>query len=139
MKKYFEIKILISCVIFQALSGLAGGIGLIFDPTGNSLKIPQEWLLNSPFRDYLIPGIILFTVLGIFPAFVSVGLWKAKYWGWLGSLLLGVALLIWIIIEIKIIGYQSSPPLQLIYGILGIVILVLTNSLRVKQFFSTRN
>lgn len=135
MKKYLEIKILITFIIIQAISGLAGGIGLISDPTGASLRIPQEWLTNSPFKDYLIPGIILFTVLGIFPAIVSIGLWKEKYWGWLGSLLLGFALLIWIIVEIIIIGYQSNPPLQLIYGILGIVILLLTNLPRVKKFY----
>lgn len=138
MKNFLEIKILIACIIFQALSGLAGGIGLILDPTGASLGIPQEWLSNSPFNDYLIPGIILFTVLGIFPAFVSVGLWKEKYWGWLGSLSLGTALLIWIIVEIIFIGYQSNPPLQLIYGILGIVILLLTSLSRVKKFYSER-
>ena len=135
MKKYLEIKILITFIIIQAISGLAGGIGLISDPSGASLRIPQEWLTNSPFKDYLIPGIILFTVLGIFPAIVSIGLWKAKYWGWLGSLLLGFALLIWIIVEIIIIGYQSNPPLQLIYGILCIVILLLTNLPRVKKFY----
>jgi peptidoglycan/LPS O-acetylase OafA/YrhL len=135
MKKYLEIKILITFILIQAISGLAGGIGLISDPTGASLRIPQEWLTNSPFKDYLIPGIILFTVLGIFPAIVSIGLWKEKYWGWLGSLLLGFALLIWIIVEIIIIGYQSNPPLQLIYGILGIVILLLTNLPRVKKFY----
>ena len=135
MKKYLEIKILITFIIIQAISGLAGGIGLISDPTGASLRIPQEWLTNSPFKDYLIPGIILFTVLGIFPAIVSIGLWKEKYWGRLGSLLLGFALLIWIIVEIIIIGYQSNPPLQLIYGILGIVILLLTNLPRVKKFY----
>ena len=135
MKKYLEIKILITFILIQVISGLAGGIGLISDPTGASLRIPQEWLTNSPFKDYLIPGIILFTVLGIFPAIVSIGLWKEKYWGWLGSLLLGFALLIWIIVEIIIIGYQSNPPLQLIYGILGIVILLLTNLPRVKKFY----
>lgn len=138
MKKQLEIKVLISCIIIQAISGVAGGIGLVSDPTGASLGIPQEWLSNSPFNDYLIPGVILFSVLGIFPAFVSVGLWKEKHWGWLGSLSLGIALIIWIIVEIIIIGYQSNPPLQLIYGILGIIILLVTSLSRVKRFYSSR-
>ena len=138
MKNFLEIKILIACVLFQAISGLAGGLGLVLDPTGASLSIPQEWLSNSPFNDYLIPGIILFTVLGIFPAFVSIGLWKAKFLGWLGSFSLGIALLIWIIVEIIIIGYQSNPPLQLIYGIHGVIILLLTNLPTVKKFYFAR-
>lgn len=138
MKKQLEIKVLISCIIIQAISGVAGGIGLVSDPTGANLGIPQEWLSNSPFNDYLIPGVILFSVLGIFPAFVSVGLWKEKHWGWLGSLSLGIALIIWIIVEIIIIGYQSNPPLQLIYGMLGIIILLVTSLSRVKRFYSSR-
>jgi uncharacterized membrane protein YfcA len=74
-------------------------------------------------------------VLGVYPLIVTVGLWKRKYWGWLGSIFLGIALLIWIFVEILIIGYQSEPPLQLIFGILGIVILFLTFLPGTKNFF----
>lgn len=137
-KKPKLVIVLIVSVFFQALSGLGGGVFLIADPTGETLKLPLSFLKNSPFSDYLIPGIILFTVLGVYPLIVTAGLWKRKYWGWIGSLLLGVALLIWIIVEIIIIGYQPNPPLQLIYGILGIVILVMTSLSRVKKFYSAR-
>ena len=41
------------------------------------------------------------------------------------ALVLGIALLIWITVEIFIIGYQESP-LQLIYGFVGLLILILT-------------
>jgi hypothetical protein len=135
-QKPIPLTVLIVSVFFQALSGLGGGVFLIADPTWGTLNLPLSFLRNSPFPDYLIPGIILFTVLGFYPLIVTAGLWKRKHWGWLGSLVLGIALLIWIIIEIIIIGYQSNPPLQLIYGILGIVILLLTNLSRVKKFFS---
>lgn len=137
-KKPKLVIVLIVSVFFQALSGLGGGVFLVADPTGETLKLPLSFLKNSPFSDYLIPGIILFTVLGVYPLIVTAGLWKRKYWGWLGSVLLGVALLIWIIVEIIIIGYQPNPPLQLIYGILGIVILVMTSLSSVKKFYSAR-
>lgn len=137
-KKPKLVIVLIISVFFQALSGLGGGVFLIADPTGETLNLPLSFLKNSPFSDYLIPGIILFTVLGVYPLIVTAGLWKRKYWGWLGSVLLGVALLIWIIVEIIIIGYQPNPPLQLIYGILGVLILLMTSLLRVKKFYSAR-
>lgn len=127
--------VLILLVLFQALSGLGGGVFLIADPTGETLNLPLSFLRNSPFPDYLIPGIILFTVLGVYPLIVSAGLWKRKYWGWFGSVLLGIALLIWIFVEIIMIGYQSEPPLQLIYGILGIVILFLGLLPSTKNYF----
>jgi hypothetical protein len=122
-KKPISVIVLMVSVFFQALSGLGGGVFLIADPTGETLNLPISFLRDSPFTDYLIPGIILFNVLGVYPLIVSAGLWRRKYWGWLGSILLGISLLIWIFVEILMIGYQSEPPLQLIYGILGIVIL----------------
>jgi uncharacterized BrkB/YihY/UPF0761 family membrane protein len=120
------VKLLIGILFFQGLSGISGGIGLIMDPTGKSLQIPLEWLEGSIFSSYLIPGIILFMVLGVFPLFVIYGIQKQKNWAWNASFVIAIGLLVWIIVEIIIIGYQSNPPLQLIYGILGIVILFLT-------------
>ena len=134
-KKPISVIVLMVSVFFQALSGLGGGAFLIADPTGETLNLSLSFLINSPFPDYLIPGIILFTVLGVYPLIVTAGLWKRKYWGWLGSIFLGIALLIWIFVEILIIGYQSEPPLQLIYGILGIVILFLALLSGTKNFF----
>ncbi|MCK7526185.1 MAG: hypothetical protein MZV64_55570 [Ignavibacteriales bacterium] len=134
-KKPISVIVLMVSVFFQALSGLGGGAFLIADPTGETLNLSLSFLINSPFPDYLIPGIILFTVLGVYPLIVTAGLWKRKYWGWLGSILLGIALLIWIFVEIIMIGYQSEPPLQLIYGILGIVILFLALLPGTKNFF----
>jgi len=122
-------KILIGVMAFQGLSGIAGGFGLMADPTGVSLQIPLEWLDGSPFTDYLIPGIVLFFVLGLIPLGVVYGLWKRKKWSRLAALAVGAALCIWIAVEIAVIGYQSDPPLQLIYGIVGVAILLLSLSL----------
>ena len=134
-EKPISVIVLIISILFQALSGLGGGVFLIADRTGETLSLPLNFLRNSPFPDYLIPGIILFTVLGVYPLIVTVGLWKRKYWGWFGTIFLGVALLIWIFVEIIMIDYQSEPPLQLIYGLLGIVILFLALLRGTKKYF----
>jgi hypothetical protein len=130
------IKILIACILFQGISGLFGGLGLIIDPTGESLNIPLGWLEGSPFINYLIPGLILFSLLGVFPIYITVGLLNQKLIYWYLSLILGIVVLIWIATEIIIIGYQSNPPLQLIYGILGIAIVALTLQPKVKYHFN---
>ena len=134
-KKPILVVILFFLILFQSISGIFGGIGLIIDPSGEALQIPLEWLDGSPFANYLIPGIILFIVLGIIPFLIFFGLRKRKYWGWQGSIFIGLALIIWIVVEIIIIGYQHDPPLQLIYGIVGIAILAVTNTATVKNFF----
>jgi membrane protein implicated in regulation of membrane protease activity len=50
--------------------------------------------------------------------------------------LVGVALVIWIGVEILMIGYQAQPPLQLIYGTVGVVMLILLLLASVKGYCS---
>ena len=47
---------LLFLLLFQGVSGMAGGVGLVADASGSTLGIPLEWLKGSPFPDYLIPG-----------------------------------------------------------------------------------
>jgi hypothetical protein len=120
---------------FQGLSGLAGGVGLIGDPTGAALSIPQEWLMDSPFRDYRVPGLILLTGLGVLPLVVAGAVWSAARWALAASLLIGLMLVVWIGVQISIVGYQASPPLQAVYGSLGLVIAALTRMPSVRKYF----
>jgi hypothetical protein len=129
---------LFSAILFQGLSGLAGGIGLITDPTGSSLSIPVEWLDGSPFESYFIPGLILFLALGVFPLYVSYGIWSCSAWAWPSALLVGLMLIIWIVVEILVIGYQPAPPLQLIYGILGFIIIALLLFPTLRQYMNEK-
>lgn len=133
-----SVYLLMAALLFQGLSGVAGGIGLVGDPSGQSIGIPLSWLAGSPFDTYFIPGLILLTVLGLFPLVVLYGLWTRRYWGWIGALLVGLALLVWIAVEVLIIGYQPQPPLQLIYGSLGVVIVILALLPGVRGYYATR-
>lgn len=117
---------LAAALLFQGVSGIGGGIGLIADPSGEAMGIPATWLRGSPFADYLVPGLVLVTLLGIAPLVVAAGLWRRREWSWVASVLVGGALLVWLAVEIAVIGYQPQPPLQLVYGVLGAVILGLT-------------
>jgi len=44
-------------------------------------------------------------------------------WAWTGALLVSTALIAWIGFEILMVGYHDDPPLQLIYGLLGLILL----------------
>lgn len=130
--------LLMGLVFFQGISGLFGGAALMLDPTGQLLQMPLSLLARSPFNDYLVPGIILFVILGVFPLIVWYGLWKRQKWSWFGTLLVSVGLIIWIEVEIVMVGYQSSPPLQLIYGTLGILLMILVFLPPVKNTLGRR-
>jgi len=126
---------LIVAIAAQGLSGVAGGLGLVMDPTGSALQIPSAWLEGSPFDSYFVPGLVLLTVLGLAPLVDVVGLWRGARWGWHGAVVVGGALIVWLVVEILVIGYQPEPPLQAIYGVLGAVIVGLALLPSVRQHF----
>lgn len=135
-KRPLAVVVLLALLAFQGLSGVYGGVGLILDPTGVSLQIPQAWLEGTPFADYSIPGWILLVVLGLLPLFVFYLLLNRRPSCWFATGLVGVALVIWIGVEILMIGYQAQPPLQLIYGTVGMVMLILLLLASVKGYCS---
>lgn len=126
--------LLFGLMLFQGASGVFGGAALLWDPSGSLISLPLSFLKGTPFNNFFLPGSLLFTVLGIFPLIVLTGLWRHRAWSWLASLLVSIGLIIWIMVEILMIGYHSNPPLQLIYGLTGILLfaLVFTPSVRTE-------
>ena len=76
----------------------------------------------------MVPGLILAFALGLVPLFVARGLWKGRRWAWYGAVAVGTALSVWIAVETMIMGLQLDPPLQLIFGGLGLAIAGVTLS-----------
>lgn len=124
-------------VAFQALGGLYGGGTLLLDPSGNLLGLPLNALDNTPFNNFLAPGLILFVVLGLFPLVVSFSLWTkpgwnavawlersfGEHWAWVAAGMVGIGLAIWLLIELWWVGYTT---LLLIYSLVAALILALT-------------
>ena len=104
---------------FNGLSGLLGGYMLIKDPTGNSLNMKMEWLKETPFQNFLIPGIVLFLVVGIGN---TIGIWttfKKKNKRSQIGLVFGLILMFWIISQVLWIGYKDFlQPLYFTTGLL---------------------
>jgi hypothetical protein len=73
--------------------------------------------------------LILLILLGAGPLAVLYGIRIRHRLALKGALLTGIALLIWLTVEIMIIGYQPEPPLQLIYGAVGAGITFLSGNL----------
>jgi len=131
----FSCYILLILIGIQALSGLSGGLTLIIDPSGEMIQMPASILHYGIFPDFLIPGVILFTLLGLFPVIAFIGLIRRKpsrlgvlniytdrFWGWSYALYTGIMMLIWIFVEIYII--DAVALLHLLYGLLGVAILI---------------
>lgn len=115
--------LLIIIEFFNGLSALAGGLGILNDPTGQTLGMELSWLEDSPFKNFLIPGIILFVFHGIGNTFAAVySLKKRKYMNEI-AILFGIGMMIWIIVQVSIIGYGSLlQPLYFSTGLFQVIL-----------------
>ena len=108
--------------IFLGVGAIGGGAALMLGPRGEIIPLPVSALAGTPFGTYLVPGLILFTVLGVGPLGAAALAWRRHPIAPLITLGVGLALLIWIAVQIALIGYSSDPPLQAVYLVLGFVI-----------------
>jgi hypothetical protein len=99
---------------FLALGAIGGGIVLIISPTGEMIGLPLSEFKNIPFKSYLIPGIILLSVLGLVPLLLIIALlkkpesrlaeqinvFKDMHWSWTYSIYIAFILIGWVHIEL---------------------------------------
>jgi hypothetical protein len=108
--------------VFLGIGALGGGIALMLGPRGEIIPLPVSALAGSPFDTYFVPGLILFFVLGLGPL-VAAGLaWRRHDLAPLAACAVGLALLVWLAVQISIVGFSMDPPLQPFYLLLGTAI-----------------
>ncbi|MBL8718874.1 MAG: hypothetical protein JNL79_23025 [Myxococcales bacterium] len=110
--------------VFLGLGALGGGAALMLGPHGEILPLPVAALADSPFADYFVPGAILFSVLGVGPLVAAVLTARRSRSTPLLAVAVGIALLTWMVVEIAIVGYTNTPPLQAFYLVLGVAIVL---------------
>jgi hypothetical protein len=143
-KRPFTIWILIVLMFGLCIGALISGPMLFLAPDGHLMQWTVDQLERSPFRDYMVPGIILFVFNGIFPLIVGAGLVKTRWkglaqlnpfkhhhWAWTGSVAAGIILLIWIATETLMLGYISFlQPVMAVWGVLIIFLVLLPGTRR---------
>ena len=117
-------KVAVVLEILLSIGALGGGLVLIVAPRGEIMPLPLSALAGSPFDTYLVPGLVLFGVLGLGPLFAARLAWLRHPLAPTAVLVVGAGLLVWVAVEVAIIGYSNEPPLQAIYGILGVAIVL---------------
>jgi hypothetical protein len=120
---------------FLGLGAIFGGSVLIISPSGALLGMPLSMLDHSPFTSFLIPGIILFSVLGLAPFLLIMALikkpqWKIAeqfnffndmHWSWSYTIYIAFALISWI--QIEMLFLQSVHWSHTLYMIIALVII----------------
>ena len=110
--------------VLLSIGALGGGLVLMIAPRDEIMPLPLSALAGSPFDTYLVPGLILFGVLGLGPLVAARLVWLRHPLAPAAAFVVGAALITWVGVEVAIIGYSNEPPLQAIYGILGVAIVL---------------
>jgi hypothetical protein len=112
--------VLIVLLIFGALSSFAGAVMAI---AFNGAGVPLEYLADSPFDSYLVPGLILGVLVGGTQLSAAVSLMSRHPWSLLISAIAGFGMIIWVFVELAVILAYSF--LQTLYFGVGAVELIL--------------
>jgi hypothetical protein len=110
--------------VFNALSALGGGIGMI---AADGLSMPKSMLADTPFSTFTIPGLILTVVVGGTQAAAVWLLLTRRGSALLWSAVAGFGMLIWIVTEIGFI--HALMYAQVIYLVTGLMQLILVFAL----------
>jgi hypothetical protein len=113
MMRYLAIALL----LLNGISAMGGGYALMADATGSGVGMPIEWIENSIFHDYFIPGLYLFFVNGVANIAVAAAVWFKKGRYSMLTIMAGVALAIWL--AVQIITIKQLSMLQFIYALVG--------------------
>lgn len=83
--------------------------------------VPPEWLEGSPFSSYFLPSFFLFLVVGGSCLFGAVAVFRNAVYARKASYFCGVLMLLWITVQVIIIGYVSwLQPAVFVAGLLTV-------------------
>ncbi len=143
--------LLITLLAFLGVGAIGGGAVLIISPSGKMIGMPLSMLKPSPFSDFLIPGIILFLVLGVIPLLLIMALLKkptskvAEYfnycsdmhWAWTYTIYIAIVLTFWIQIEMVLLNAVSW--LHTFYMLLAVLIIFVALLPQIRNLYKKEN
>jgi len=138
---------LLFLLAFLGLGAIVGGGAMIISPSGILLGLPLSMLDKAPFNNYLIPGIILFLCLGLFPSIILFHLikktdcrmaekfnfFKDIHWTLSYCIYIGFILIIWIQVEMVLI--QTVSWIHTFYMFLAILIIFVSLIPQVRNIY----
>lgn len=117
-------------ISFIALTATLSGLFMISNPEGGIMNLQLELLKNSPFKNFLMPGILLTVIVGgtnLLAVYYNIQRHPGRYnWAMAGGLMISG----WIIIQMILINAVSW--LHFIYLGTGLLIVLIAYQLKGK-------
>jgi hypothetical protein len=104
--------------IFLGLGALFGGGAFILAPDGHLLGMPTKLLAGSPFPSFLVPGIVLFTFVGLVPLLAAAITVRGHALAPIAAVGVGLTLIGWVSVEMVVLAGLGSLAWAL-YLVLG--------------------
>jgi hypothetical protein len=141
--------ILLYLLAFLGLGAIGGGGVFIISPGGKLMGMPISILNTSPFHNFLIPGIILFSVLGLVPLMLIIALVKKPqsklaerinffedmHWSWSFTIYIAFILIFWI--QIQMVFLSAVHWLHTFYMFFAVVIIFVALLPQVRNLYKT--
>ena len=106
-----------------SLNALAAGYSFITTPSGEGLGISTGYLRPSaPFKDYFIPGLILFVVIGVLSSLIAVLVIIRQRQYPLLLIMQGVILIGWIAIQLAMV--IAFHMLHFVIALIGLILIL---------------
>ncbi len=110
-------------LLFNGPGAIYGGGAMILQPDGSILQFPPGMLDGSPFSNYMVPGIVLFCVIGLISLFLLLQFFFRKRYEAKPIMTNGVLVIGWIIIQVLMI--RTFSYLQLVIIATGVLLVIL--------------
>lgn len=147
MKTKTPRNILLVLLAFLGLGAIGGGGALIVSPTGKLIGMPLTMLENSPFNNFFVPGIILFSILGIAPIILiffllkrtenklaeKINFFTDMHWSWTYIIYTAFALIIWI--QVEMILLRAVHWAHTLYMFLAVAIIFVALLPQVRNLY----
>lgn len=137
--------LLLLLLALLGVGALGGGGVLIISPSGKLMGMPLSLLAGSPFHSFLIPGLLLFLVLGVAPVLLVVALLKKPasqlaerlnplgdmHWAWTGTIGVAFAPISWLQVQMAFLNAVSWLHTMYMFWALLILLVALLPQVRV--------
>jgi len=115
---------------FIALTATFSGILMISKPDGEIMNLPLSLLEETPFKDFLIPGILLTTIVGCVNLMAVIYNLKRHVNRYNWAMAGGIMITGWIITQMILI--HAAHWLHFIYLGIGLLIILIAYQLKGK-------
>lgn len=131
--KAVKVSLFLSHLLIGIFALMGGWVA--FSDTDSPFGLSTVILANSPFENFFIPGILLFTTIGLGQMF-SAGffVFRSRYQGYVSGFFAGV-LIIWLMVQVWML--QLIEPMHVVTAVLAVVQLTLAAILTYQAKFLT--